>query len=99
MIREHIMKNEDRDLMRKHAAVMGDNEFFHQFLSKYQKGLSRALQKTKEKSEAESNSAALKQPKSKMIDGKGAKKTNFGKQIMDHVTNTNYYRKNLPALF
>ena len=49
MIREHIMKNEDRDLMRRHAAVMGDNEFFHQFLSKYQKGLSRALKKTLEK--------------------------------------------------
>ena len=27
------------------------------------------------------------------------KKTDFGKMIMDHVSNTNYYRKNMPGLF
>ena len=31
--------------------------------------------------------------------GKTGKKADFGKMIMDHVSNTNYYRKNLPSIF
>ena len=95
------MKNDDRDIMRMYAQQMGDNEFFRQFISKYQKGLNRALKKTLENTDAEKNAEAFKSPKKKAPDGanKPPKKANFGKMIMDHVSNTNYYRKNLPAIF
>ena len=110
MIREHILKNDNREEMRMHALEMGENEFFRQFISKYQKGLARTLKTTIEKTEAESNSAALGSSQKKpTTEGsksqkpgaavKTSKKANFGKQIMDHVSNTNYYRKNLPSIF
>ena len=92
---------------------MNDNEFFRNFISKYQKGLTRTLEKTLEKTKAESSAAAgpgtskkkkatgakSSQPAAANANGKPGKKADFGKMIMDHVSSTNYYRKNLPSIF
>lgn len=99
MIREHIMKNDDREEMRRLVQYMGDNEFFKQFASKYQKGLSRALKNSLDSADGDTSSPSKTKKKADGVPSKLPKKVNFGKMIMEHVSNNNFYRKNLPAIF
>ena len=105
MIRDYIQRTEDKGLMKELAIGMHDNEFFKMFASKYQKGLNRALAASKDQIDSEQSSIAPKKAQpagSKSVPAnakKSVKKANFSKQIMDHVSNTNYFRKNLPHIF
>lgn len=85
--------------MRELTKMMQKNEFFKQFVNKYQKGLNRTLDiGTNEPTENARNSSKSPPPEraTQKIDKRTA---SYNKQIMDHVNNNNYYRKHLPDIF
>ena len=75
MIRSHIDSNFDRQRMREISAKMHKNEFFKEFVAKYNKGLSRALQvvMSANNSSEESDAGPKQNPKQSPSTSKDAK--------------------------